>query len=140
MFKQTLAEIDDRHGIQWRFDTAQYTVAFWAQEEIMEPEDNFEFPEDVEFARQDHPAHWFCAFVGVFKGEDDSTAGIWKGNAVCVGYDVLGGCSYNSFREFLGLRDGIGGKISPGGYFPDMVRQALSEARAHEIRNTMVTA
>jgi hypothetical protein len=131
MFKKTLAEIDNRYGIQWRFDTAQYTVAFWAEEEDMAPEDNFEFPEDVEFARQDEPAHWFCAFVGIFKGEDDD-------DAECIGYDVLGGCSYNSFREFVGGRTGYRrAKLIKGSYLPDMVRQALSEARAHEISNTM---
>jgi hypothetical protein len=150
MLKSTLAEIDDRHGIQWRFDTPRYTVAFWAEEEDMAPEDGMEFPEDVEFARQDDPAHWFCAFVGVFKSTDPSLHDDdnWYG---CVSYSVLGGCSYNSFREFYaGHRQGgpenrnclatKARNVAVCHYFPDMVRQALSEARSHEIRNTMVAA
>jgi hypothetical protein len=64
---KTLADIDRDHSILWRFDTARYTVAFWAQEEDTPPEDSFSFAKDIEFARSGNPAHWFCAFVGVFQ-------------------------------------------------------------------------
>ena len=145
---QTLAQIDDRYGVQWRFDTARYTVAFWAKEEDLDPADSFQFPEDVEFARQDEPAHWFCAFVGVFERIDADDEDY---DAECIGYDCLGGCSYNSFREFYtGHRQGgpenrncLATKargLVICHYFPDMVRQAVSEAKAELLSRTMVAA
>jgi hypothetical protein len=114
-----LAEIDREHGVLWRFDTARYTVAFWAEPEDMDPAG------DV--------AHWFCAFVGVFRGASDDTA-------ECVGYDILGGCDYNSYEEFYSAhREGPPAArncletrargVSVCHYFPDMVRVAIKEAR-----------
>ena len=169
IFRQTLADIDREHGILWRFDTARYTVAFWAQEEDLAPEDSFCDERDVEFARSGDPAHWFCAFVGVFKlgtpRDDYDNHSDPDEDTEMVAYDTLGGCSYNSFREFYSAhrwmysrkqakfvtdpksrawkaikayyakRGGNGGT-----YFCDMVRQALSEARAHEIKLQHVAA
>lgn len=134
-----LNEIEDRHGILWSFATARYTVAFWAEPEDLDPEDSFEFADDVEFARSGDPAHWFCAFVGVLDNETDE----------CLDYDVLGGCSYKSFREFYSshrdrdplnrncsiMRAERGDNVVICHYFPDMVRQAISAARAHLARN-----
>lgn len=76
-------------GILWRFDTARYTVALWAEDEDMAPSDSFYNERDIAYASSGDPAHWFCAFVGVF---DE--------NGNYVSHDVLGGCSYGSFREF----------------------------------------
>ena len=130
LYGKSVDAIECKHGFIWRFNTARYTVACWAEEEDMSPRDSFEFDDDVAFASTGDPSHWFCVFVGVFKGEDDD-------NSELIGYDCLGGCSYNSFREFVGNRSGwrAGIKLLTRGYFPDMVRQALGEARAHEIRN-----
>lgn len=142
----TIIEIERRHGIMWRFDTARYTVAFWAEEEDLAPEDRFRDERDIEYARSGDPAHWFCAFVGVF--DEDG---------VCLGHDCLGGCSYGSFREFFSAhrwqysrRQGKwitdprsrawkaceacrprreDGSRADGHCFPGMVREAISEAR-----------
>jgi hypothetical protein len=149
---RTLSQLDRSHDILWRFDTAQYTVAFWAEPEDMSPEDHFCDERDIAFAREDDPAHWFCAFVGVFKGENDDTAEL-------IGYDCLGGCSYNSFREFYSSHrwyysrrqqrmitdnksrawktlDATARKTGrkSGSYFCDMVRQAIREARQPRLK------
>lgn len=154
---KTLAQIDDRYGIQWRFDTARYTVAFWAEEEHLPPEDSFCDERDVAFAREDEPAHWFCAFVGVFKRPelpaDDKTGFVYAGDEdyELVAHDCLGGCSCSSFREFYtGHRQGgpdnrncLATKernVVICHYFPDMVRTAIAEARVGDIRSTMVAA
>jgi hypothetical protein len=137
---KTLAQIDRNEGVLWRFDTKRFTVAFWAEEEELPPEDSFEFPEDVEFAREGDPSHWFCAFVGVFEGATDE-------EAHCVGYDCLGGCSYNSFDEFVASHR-EGGEDNRNcfatkarnvvicHYFPSMVREAISQARAAYVMAT----
>ena len=144
LYGKSVDATERKHGFIWRFDTARYTVACWAEDEDMAPEDGFEFDDDVAFASTGDPSHWFCAFVGVFKGADDE-------NSELIGYDCLGGCSYNSFREFVGghreggpeNRNCLATKARNTvicHYFPDMVRQALSEARSHEIRNQFVAA
>ena len=139
-------ETERRHGIMWRFDTARYTVAFWAEAEDSAPEDSFCDQRDVEYASNGDPAHWFCAFVGIFDEDGE-----------CIGSDALGGCSYGSFREFYSAhrwqysrnqrkwitdprsrawkacearrpRRNDGSRMD-GHYFPDMVRQAIADAR-----------
>lgn len=67
MAMQSLSEIERTHGVLWRFDTARYTVAFWAEDEDQSPADSFCDDRDVAFASDGDPAHWFCAFVGVFE-------------------------------------------------------------------------
>jgi hypothetical protein len=120
----------DRAGALWQFHTERYSVAFFAEEEDIDPADSFEFDDDIAFAREDDPAHWFCAVVVVY-GPDGKQ----------IGSDVLGGCSYNSFREFYSShrdrdpanRNTLAMKASNRAichYFPDMVRQAISDARA----------
>ncbi len=142
-YKMTLDEMESRFGSVWRFETPRYTVAMWAEEEDLDPADSFSDERDVKFARKGG-SHWFCAFVGVFKSDD-------RGDAELVGYDVLGGCSYNSYREFVsGHRQGGPENRNCAAtkargvvichYFPDMVLEALSEARAHEIRLQHVAA
>lgn len=147
MTNHTIDEIERRHGIIWRFDTARYTLAFWAEDEDMAPDDSFSDPRDIEFASNGDPAHWFCAFVGVFDEDGES-----------IGRDILGGCSYGSFREFHSAHRWqysrnqdkwitdpksrawkackakrprrSDGSRADGHYFPDMVRQAIADARA----------
>lgn len=125
----TLDQVDDQYGILWRFDTARYTVAFWAEPDGLNPADSFEREEDIEFASDGEPAHWFCGFVGVFDADGD-----------CLGYDCLGGCSYNSFREFYSShrdhdpanRNTLAMKASNRvicHYFPSMVSEAIKAAR-----------
>lgn len=153
----TIDAIERREGVLWRFDTARYTIAFWAEEEDLAPEDSFCDERDIAFAREDNPAHWFCAFVGVFERTEDD-------DGECLGYDVLGGCSYHSFREFWSMhrwqysrRQGRyienprtrawkacearrprreDGTRMDGSYFPQMVRQAISEARCSVAMNS----
>ncbi len=50
---------------------------------------------------------WFCARVTVSRDGLD------------LGDDVLGGCCYESIADFL----------KPGGYYSDMVQQAIEQAR-----------
>ena len=136
----SLDTIERQHGILWRFDTARYTIAFWAENEDLAPEDCFCDERDIAYAREDDPAHWFCAFVGVF---DE--------NGECLGYDCLGGCSYGSFREFYSAHRwqysrrqhqwitdprsrawkacNARRRGQNGTYFTDMVREAVREAR-----------
>lgn len=143
---QSLDTIDRQHGILWQFNTARYTIAFWAEPEDMAPEDSFCDERDIAYAREDDPAHWFCAFIGVFDEDGE-----------CLGHDCLGGCSYGSFREFYSVhrwqysrrqrrwitdprsrawkacevrrpRREDGSRMD-GHYFPQMVREAVREAR-----------
>jgi hypothetical protein len=123
----------------WSFDTAALSVRLHATPEDHDPEDSFCFPEDIEFARRDDPAAWFCAWVVVYALDDDGEP------SEVVAYDTLGGCSYNSFREFYTShrdRDPMNRNCSimraahPSGpnvsichYFPSMVAEACSEAR-----------
>jgi hypothetical protein len=135
----------------WRFETARYTVGFWAEEEDMAPD--FDNPRDLAFANDGEPAHWFYAQVGVFDHCLDGEM---------IGSHSLGGCSYGSFEEFFkghwwqyqraGARPGkwltdpkspefrralarrerrSNGKLASGSYFVDMVRSAIEEARQH---------
>ena len=120
----------------WEFRTARYAIALFAEEEDLNPRDSFEFEEDIAFASDGDPAHWFCAIVAIYDQNGDKIA-----------WDVLGGCSYRSFREFYSshrdrdpmnrncsiMRAKQGQNVSICHYFPDMVRAAVSEARAHEL-------
>jgi hypothetical protein len=136
-----LDTIEHKYGVLWQFDTARYTVAFWAEDEDMDPADGFTDQRDIEFASTGDPAHWFCAFVGVFNAK-----------GTCLGYDVLGGCSYNSFEEFYSshrwrysrrqkrfVKDPrsrawkTNGRAYCSTYFVSMVHRAIREARQYNI-------
>lgn len=52
---QSLDTIERQHGILWRFDTAHYTIAFWAEDEDLAPEDSFCDERDIAYAREDDP-------------------------------------------------------------------------------------
>lgn len=137
----------DEAGALWQFHTAKYSVAFFAEEEDLDPRDSFCEEDHIEYAMSGDPAHWFLAVVAVY----DQTG-------TRVGMQTLGGCSYSSFSEFYaGHRwqyshcDGKhitdpksaawkacetrrprreDGSRADGTMFLDMVRDALSEARA----------
>lgn len=129
--------------IIWQFDTANFRVICHAEADDMRPEDAFEQPEDVAFALEENPAHWFCAFVSVWFGDDEN-------NLICLAHDVLGGCSYRSFEEFVSShrspdpenRNTLAMKANKRvicHYFPDMVRQAIAAARAEWHKRDGVT-
>jgi hypothetical protein len=116
-------------GALWEFRTARYTIALFAEPADMHPAGNFQFEEDIEFASSGDPAHWFCAVMAVY---DE--------NGRRIASDVLGGCSYRSFREFYSghLRPKNGRdcrgrfwKRHTGAqtYFTDMVHEAVANAR-----------
>lgn len=143
---KTLSAWETTYNPDWRFDTANYSVIFYADDEDMVPEDSFEFPDDIERAKSGNLHDWFCAVVAVY-GPDGSL----------LAYNTLGGCSYGSIREFHSAhrwqysrkqRRWItdpksrawkacetrrprlpNGSRADGHYFPDMVRQAIREAR-----------
>ena len=116
---------------KWSFETARFKVAFEVAPEDMNPRDSFEFPEDIAFARKGG-AHWFQAKVTVYTKDGDEIAS-----------NYLGGCSYNSFKEFYTshrdtdtmnrncsiMRAKNGDNVCICHYFPDMVKVAISEAR-----------
>lgn len=98
----------------WRFETARYAVTCHALVEDCDPADSFQFEDDIAFARSanGYGPQWFMACVRVVNTE----------TGIELGTDYLGGCSYNSFDEFV--------TPQKSGYFPDMVRGAIRETRA----------
>lgn len=120
----------------WQFETAQFRVELQVEPEELAPEDSFEFQDDIDAVRNGE-VEWFCASVVVFWNDRE------------IGRDSLGGCAYNTIREFytshrdadpmhrnctLMRRAWQGGndpdaKISICHYFPSMVREAVAEAR-----------
>ncbi|MDE2103647.1 MAG: hypothetical protein KGL39_40790 [Patescibacteria group bacterium] len=132
----------DLGGALWTFETARYTVALFAEEEEIDPADSFEDKRDIAFARSGKPAAWFCATVAVYDERGD-----------LIGRDVLGGCSYRSFGEFYkahwkapakgrncSVQTPEGRRYTVCHYFPSMVREAVAEARAHELRHQFAAA
>lgn len=143
---KTLDAWEYTYNADWRFDTANFSVIFYADEEDMMPEDCFQFPEDIAFARSGNDGAWFCAVVAIY-GPDEQL----------LAYDTLGGCSYGSVREFYSshrwqysrrqrrwITDPKSrawkacearrprrsdGSRADGGYFTDMVRTAVREAK-----------
>lgn len=134
-----------RNDAAWSFETARFFVAFYAEEEEIEPEDSFEFPDDIEFARSGNDGAWFAARVSVYLKDENPYA--WTE----IGADHLGACSYNSVREFytawrtdpdesrntLAMKDK---GITICHYFPDMVRTAIGEARKELARMADISA
>lgn len=138
---RNIDQVEHDHNVLWLFDTARYTIAFWAEPEDMSPIGNFSDPLDVAFAMQgwcgNEPAHWFCAFVAIFDGD-------------YIAHNCLGGCAYNSFDDFvhshhrqyrrnsarpgtwLRSRRDKGWKLhqgSGGDYFTSMVKECVRQAR-----------
>jgi hypothetical protein len=80
-----------------------------AAPEDMDPADSFDREEDIDAVRSG-AADWFQARVRVtLDGQE-------------IGTDYLGGCAYASASDFVEGEN-------RDGYFRDMVRQALQEAR-----------
>lgn len=147
----------DLYNALWQFRTANYSIALFAEEEDLNPADSFCDPRDIAFASDGNPAHWFRAVVAVYGPTGE-----------LIGSDYLGGCSYGSFREFYSAhrwqysrrqRKWItdpksrawkacearrprreDGTRADGHYFPQMVRAAISEAKAHELQKQFVSA
>lgn len=114
----------------WSFDTARFTVALELAPEDMPPEDCFDLSEDVE-AVHNGDVEWFTARVAVYKDGHE------------IGTDYLGGCAYRTVEEFYtGHRDkdpmnrnssimraAKGNNCAICHYFPDMIAQAIADAR-----------
>jgi hypothetical protein len=94
----------------WSFNTSRFCVTCDATPEYTDPADAFCFDDDIEAVRSG-AVDWFVARVRVTMDGRE------------IGADYLGGCAYARASDFVkgDNRDG---------YFRDMVRQALQEARA----------
>lgn len=115
----------------WTHETARFRVTLHVEPEDMDPADSFEFAEDIEAVRNGD-VEWFYARV-IVTGPDGEE----------LGSDSLGGCAYNSVREFFTahwdsdqlnrncsiMRAARGQKTSICHYFPSMVAEAISQAR-----------
>ena len=131
----------------WSFETARFRVALEISPEEMDPADSFEFDDDIEAVRSG-AVEWFCATVTVYfidRENDDLRE---------IGFDTLGGCAYKTVREFYTshrdkdpmnrncslmraahAKEHEGRAVVICHYFPDMVRQAIHDARRHLARN-----
>lgn len=89
----------------------ELTVTFEALEEDLSPEGQFSEESDVQWVKDQlasgNMAAWFCAKVTVSVDGTDLSAS-----------DYLGACSYNSFNDFTGEKEG---------YFVDMVNEATRQ-------------
>ena len=114
----------------WSFKIGSIEVVLEAYPEEMHPADSFEFQEDFDAVLNGDVA-WFAAVVNVYK------------IGHIIGSDSLGGCAYKTVEEFYTshrdpnpmnrncsiMRKARGEKVSICHYFPDMVRQAIADAR-----------
>lgn len=113
--------------IMWRFDTANFSIVAYIEPEEYAPDfDDDEIVEEI----NNGTCEWFCTTVEVRK------------NDKVIGSDHLGGSAYYRPSEFFDAhrdRDPMHRNCSiftaknPNTvichYFPDMVRQAIREAR-----------
>lgn len=123
-----------RLSADWSFETAQFFVGFYAEDEDVDPSDDIEDDSETIEAIRNGDLTWFCAAVRVYLKSDDDYD--WQE----IGTDYLGCCAYNSVREFYTghrnpdptQRNTLANKdrgIAICHYFPDMVRIAISDAR-----------
>lgn len=128
-----------QHETVWTFETARYVVALEIMPEEMDPADSFEHADDIAAVRNGL-VEWFCARVSVYFKPD-------QGAKIRLGSETLGGCAYNTVREFYTshrdrdpmnrnctiMRLARGGRldaaISICHYFPAMVSEAIADAR-----------
>jgi hypothetical protein len=116
--------------IVWQFETAQFCIQLHIEPEDMDPADYIGEGEDLVNDIREGRCEWFQATVRVLKNGHE------------IGRDHLGGCSYNSFREFYtshreadeinrncSLMRKARGDIVICHYFPSMVREAIEDAR-----------
>lgn len=120
----------------WQFNTANYRVALEIAPEEMDPADSFEFAEDIAAVRNGN-VEWFVARVSIYVKTEHGE--------VRLGCDVLGGCAYETVREFYTshrdpdpmcrnssiMRAKNGGNMVICHYFPSMVAVAIKDARAN---------
>lgn len=125
----------NKGNVVWSFHTRNYVVTLRLDPEDMDPADSFEFQDDIDAVRNGNVL-WFCAVVEV-----QSKRSSWRH---VIGRDVLGGCAYRTAEEFYtshrdpnplnrncsAMRAASGANVVVCHYFPDMVRQALADARA----------
>lgn len=99
-------------NLVWEFHTKNFCVAMHAYPEDMDPASSFEFPEDITAVRTGD-VDWFRVEMAVYgpNGEE-------------LGVDHLGGCAYTSAKDFCTGEN-------RNGYFRDMVRAAVQQAREH---------
>jgi hypothetical protein len=127
--------VHPRDDAAWSFETANFFIGFYAEPEEMSPAETFQFAEDIEAVRSGR-VEWFAAIVRVYAklGSDDPRD--WRE----IGADYLGGCAYNSVREFFtshrdpdpANRNTLATKargVCICHYFPGMVTAAVEEAR-----------
>lgn len=101
----------------WSFDTERFNITLAVADEDDSPQGHFSEDDDVAFAMEGG-WHWFQARVQVmFRDEHNPKRWATQRDDV-LGEDYLGGCSYHDLEDF-----------KSGGYFRDMVREAISEAR-----------
>jgi hypothetical protein len=112
---RTAYEREIRNEAIWSFETERFFVGYYAEPDDTDPTKCFQFDEDAEAARNGE-VEWFCARVCVYlKGEG---AYDWTE----IGCDYLGACAYKNVSDFCTGEN-------RNGYFRDMVRNALGEAR-----------
>lgn len=118
--------------VVWSHETARFRVELALEPEELDPADCFQFDDDVEAVRNGSVA-WFCAAVRVYLDGREVAA------------DYLGGCAYEPASDFWTahrdpddmnrncsiFRAARGENVSICHYFPDMVRQAIAEARSY---------
>lgn len=127
--------------VAWQFDTPRFRVTL----EVTNEDEAPDFDDDGETlaAIESGRVVWFVAAVVVYFGEDEE-------NLVEIARDVLGGCAYNSVREFytshrdpdpmnrncttMRANHPSGPKVCICHYFPRMVSEAIATAR-HAIAN-----
>jgi hypothetical protein len=114
----------------WKHETARFRVELQVSPCDMDPADSFDFEDDIAAVRNGD-VEWFDASVVVYLDGRE------------VGRDSLGGCAYRDAYDFYAahrdpdpmnrncsiMRAARGENVAICHYFPDMVRQAIAEAR-----------
>lgn len=114
----------------YSFQIGSILVRAYVQSEDMSPRGSFEDTETIEEI-ENGSIDWFCVTVEVLK------------NSHVIGSDHLGGCAYKNASEFFTshrdpdpmnrncsiMRAARGDNVSICHYFPDMVKQAIADAR-----------
>ena len=109
----------------WRFETANLVVTGAVAPEDSAPEDSFCEQDHID-AVHNGSLDWFCARVQV-----STKAG------TLLGDDYLGACAYENARDFFNehIREAAYAREQRakgylcGSYFPDMIREAIKQAR-----------
>lgn len=115
----------------WEFKTRKFRVTLDIAQCEDDPRDSFSFDEDIE-AVENGRVEWFNAYVTVYGPK-----------GVEVAQDSLHCCAYATIREFYTshrdrdpmnrnssiMRAARGSNVTICHYFPDMVSEAIGEAR-----------